>query len=98
MRTFMLFVIIFLTIGIKAQHKNELNFNVVNGFFLQNNLYYTSNNYGDYGATSGINLKCTSCAGIQLNFKQFIGKSNWFFTALYDRKWLKYNTTLYSLY
>jgi hypothetical protein len=98
MRTFILFVIISLTIGIKAQHKNELNFNVVNGFFLQNNLYYTSNNYEDYSATSGINLKCASSAGIQLNFKKFIGKSNWFFTALYDRKWLKYNTTLYSLY
>lgn len=98
MRTFILFVIISFSIGIKAQQKNELNFNVVNGFFLQNNLYYTSNNYEDYSATSGINLKCTSSAGIQLNFKQFIGKSNWFFTALYDRKWLKYNTTLYSLY
>jgi hypothetical protein len=97
MRTFILFVIISFTIGIKAQQKNELNFNVVNGFFLQNNLYYTSNNYEDYSAASGINLKCTSSAGIQLNFQQFIGKSNWFYQASYDRKWLNYNTTLYSL-
>lgn len=70
---------------------------MVNGFFLQNNLYFTSNNYEDYSSTSGVNLKCTSSAGIQLNFQQFIGKSNWFYQASYDRKWLKYNTTLNSL-
>lgn len=97
MRIYTFLTFISITIGLKAQQKNELNFQVVNGFFLQNNLYYTSNNYDDYSSTSGVNLKCTSSAGIQLNFQQFIGKSNWFYQASYDRKWLKYKTTLYSL-
>jgi hypothetical protein len=97
MRTFILLAFISFTIGIKAQQKNELNFNVVNGFFVNNNLYYTSNNYEDYSPTSGVNLKCTSSSGFQLNFQQFIAKSNWFYQAAYDRKWLEYNTTLYSL-
>lgn len=97
MRIFILISFIALSIGLKAQQKNELNFNVINGFFLENNLYYTSNNYEDYSQTSGVNLKCISSSGFQLNFQQFIGKSNWFYQASYDRKWLKYNTTLYSL-
>jgi hypothetical protein len=96
MRISILLAFISFTIGIKAQQKNELNFNVVNGFFVKNNLYYTSNNYEDYTPTSGVNLKCTSSSGFQINFQQFIAKSKWFYQAAYDRKWLEYHTTLYS--
>ena len=96
MRISILLAFISFTIALQAQQKNELNFNVVNGFFVKNNLYYTSNNYEDYSPTSGVNLKCTSSSGLQINFQQFIAKSNWFYQAAYDREWLEYNTTLYS--
>ena len=96
MRFILLTLLVSSTFIFRAQLKSELSFSAVKGVLMQNNLYFTSNNYDAYGPYSGVNLKCNSSAGIQVNFQDFIAKSKWYYLAAYDRKWLDYSTTLYS--
>lgn len=98
MRLFLLSILVSSSLFVQAQLKSELSFSATKGVFMQNNLYFTSNNYDAYSPTSGVNLKCNSSAGIQINFQDFVGKSKWFYIVAYDRKWLDYSTTLYSEY
>lgn len=98
MRFILLTLLVSSTFIFRAQLKSELSFSAVKGVLMQNNLYFTSNNYDAYGPYSGVNLKCNSSAGIQVNFQDFIAKSKWYYLAAYDRKWLDYSTTLYSEY
>jgi hypothetical protein len=94
---FLLFCLICLN-NLNGQfNKNELNFIGIHGLGPSNNLIYTPLNYEDYGTYSGVNLKCNSINGIQLQYNRFIKNSNWKFSVAYDRLWLNYSTKLYSM-
>lgn len=79
-----------------SQNKGELAVNFIYGLILSNKLGGTHRNYQDYGLYSGINLKCNSNNGFQLGYQQSIMRSEWFFRGDFERRWLTYNSTLYS--
>ena len=79
-----------------TQQKGELNASFLYGQILSNKLEGTPRNYEDYGVYSGVNLKCTANNGFLLNYQRYFAKSRWFFRGDFERRWLTYNTTLYS--
>lgn len=77
--------------------KDIISIRGIYGQILSNNLMGTSLNYNQYPAFSGVNLKCTSIMGMQLQYKHFIKDSKWFYLLDYSRNLINYTTTLYSL-
>jgi len=77
--------------------KNVFVISGLYGQILSNNLVGTSWNYNKHNAFSGVNLKCTSVIGMQLQFKHLIKNSKWFYLIDYGRHWINYSTTLYSM-
>ena len=78
-------------------NKNEFAIGGVFGLITSNNLVGSSWNYDHYSAYSGVNLKCKSIWGLQLQYKHFIRNCKWNLTVNYDRSWLSYSTILYSM-
>jgi len=93
--TFFLLSIIF---SINSQtSKNEFSVSGLFGLITSNDFIGTPLNYDDYPSFSGVNLKCESINGLQLQYQHFSKKNKWCYTLNYERRWLNYSTTLYSM-
>lgn len=99
MRDLFLIINILFTIGLspQAQVNREIELGFSNSIFLKNRFAGTTETYESRGEYSSVNLKCTNSSAINVNFENSIQKTNWFYTASFEKRWLKYQGTVYQL-
>lgn len=79
-----------------AQSNLEFSVTYTNSIFIRSKITGSSLNYDDFSQNSSYNLRAKSNNAMIFSLSNTIGKSNWIYFGGFEKRWLSYNTTIYS--
>lgn len=90
-------LLVCLQANIYSQSNLEFAVSANHSMFMRNEFAGTSSEYEDYSQDWSVNLRAVSNNSALFTLSNTIGKTNWIYSVGFEKRWLKYNSTIYHI-